>query len=283
MTCIERETMSTTKKTTDWMFVVYEDSAPEDWREELNGIPCAISPLHDEDTWTKADERKNPEHIAGKPKKAHRHVLMKFDSNKTFNQIKEMIQDITTLDPKPVKSPYSMYRYLSHTDNPKKAQYDPDEVELLGGYIPPVKPEVEHKLTRKERLIISKEIYHICKDYVMTNLISLSDYVDEFGTGDEGLDYWDVLTSRATYFEKIVKEIKERVFRNPERMGKIYGKSLRRYYQAHPDLDLEEHLERKRKDLETDGEVADDFVNAARLSFFADDRTTKPHQKERNS
>lgn len=38
-------------KKRNWAFVLYPESAPADWREQLQktGLQCAISPLHDKD------------------------------------------------------------------------------------------------------------------------------------------------------------------------------------------------------------------------------------------
>ena len=56
-------------------------------------VECLISPLHDKDVWTEADELENPEHKAGTPKKAHWHVVLSFKNqpqtkkHKIFNAI----------------------------------------------------------------------------------------------------------------------------------------------------------------------------------------------------
>ena len=52
-------------KTRAWTFIVYPDSAPDDWRDILDDlhIPWCESPLHDKD--------QNP---TGEQKKAHWHV-----------------------------------------------------------------------------------------------------------------------------------------------------------------------------------------------------------------
>ena len=41
--------MAKNVKKRNWAFVLYPESAPENWREELQktGLQCAISPLHD--------------------------------------------------------------------------------------------------------------------------------------------------------------------------------------------------------------------------------------------
>ena len=61
--------MSAVKKR-NWTFVLYPESAPADWREQLQktGLLCAISPLHDRDV--------NPD---GEVKKAHYHVILIYE------------------------------------------------------------------------------------------------------------------------------------------------------------------------------------------------------------
>lgn len=53
-----------------WTFVVYPESAPENWRDILSDyhIPWVESPLHDKDV--------NPD---GEVKKAHWHIILFFD------------------------------------------------------------------------------------------------------------------------------------------------------------------------------------------------------------
>ena len=64
-----------------WTFVAYPESAPENWRDILDGyhIPWVESPLHDKDV--------NPD---GTVKKAHRHVILLFDGKKSFEQVKDI-------------------------------------------------------------------------------------------------------------------------------------------------------------------------------------------------
>lgn len=52
-----------------WTFIVYPESAPENWRSLLDDlhVPWVEGPLHDKDT--------NPD---GTPKKPHWHCLMDF-------------------------------------------------------------------------------------------------------------------------------------------------------------------------------------------------------------
>ena len=66
-------------KKRNWAFVLYPESAPKDWREQLakSGIQCAVSPLHDKDL--------DP---TGNPKKPHYHVILVYGNPTTYNNVK---------------------------------------------------------------------------------------------------------------------------------------------------------------------------------------------------
>lgn len=115
---------STNKRTKNWATVLYEESSKENWLEILkeSHIPALISPIHDRD---KTED--------GKLKKAHRHILILFDGQKTYEQAKEVFDSIGGVGVEKVESIRGYTRYLSHMDNPEKAQYDPKEVIALSG------------------------------------------------------------------------------------------------------------------------------------------------------
>lgn len=116
------------ERTRNWGFVVYEDSAKEDWIEILQslGIEGAISPCHNKDITSD-----------GELKKAHWHVVLKFDGVKSQKQIEEITGSIVK-EGKPYL-PVKLHtlkgnlRYLIHMDDPKKYQYKREDVICLGG------------------------------------------------------------------------------------------------------------------------------------------------------
>lgn len=118
-----------------WMFVFYPDSADPDWvdiADEL-GLPFCVSPLHDRDTWTSHDQRKNAKHVAGTVKKAHFHGLAEYPQPVDYETVRNDFSFLHTTNVKYVKSKASMALYLCHIGTKGKAQYDPSDVQEFGG------------------------------------------------------------------------------------------------------------------------------------------------------
>ena len=102
-------------KKRNWGFVLYPESAPIDWIDNLKikGITFAVSPLHDKDV--------NP---TGESKKEHYHVILCFGSPTTFNNVKAITDELNQPIPIPLESVRGYYRYFTHKDNPEKYQYE---------------------------------------------------------------------------------------------------------------------------------------------------------------
>ena len=117
------------------MFIFYEESADEFWREEMDelGLPVCVSPLHDKDAWTERDERKDPKHKAGTTKKEHYHGLAEYPQPVDYETVRSDFAFLNTTNIKYVKSKGSMALYLCHIGSKDKAQYDPAEVLEFGG------------------------------------------------------------------------------------------------------------------------------------------------------
>lgn len=107
------------KRTRAWATIVYQESAPDGWRDTLQGymVQAFVSPLHDSD---KKDD--------GTFKKPHYHVLMMYDGVKTPEQAREIFESFGGVGCEPVQSVRGYARYLCHLDNPEKHQYSPDDV-----------------------------------------------------------------------------------------------------------------------------------------------------------
>ena len=115
---------STDRRTRNWVFIVYPESAPENWEDILNEnhIQWICSPLHDKDI--------NP---TGEVKKPHWHVIVLFEGVKTYTQVKEISDSVMAAPPKPVASLKAHVRYFAHLDNPEKAQYSIADIRPYGG------------------------------------------------------------------------------------------------------------------------------------------------------
>lgn len=115
--------MSTQKSTTkdgryrQWTIIVYPESAPENWRNLLNGQTWIESPLHDKDV--NAD---------GTEKKPHWHILVAFDGKKSYEQVKLIADSLNGASPQYVQNMVGMVRYFAHLDNPEKVQYDSKQI-----------------------------------------------------------------------------------------------------------------------------------------------------------
>lgn len=112
------------KRKRAWTFVVYEDSAPANWKDVLadQKVPMFVSPYHDRDV--------DPN---GEPKKPHWHVVVMYTSlhpEKAAQEISDMCSGVKV---QAVKDVIGMARYLCHLDNPEKAQYAVNDVVCFGG------------------------------------------------------------------------------------------------------------------------------------------------------
>lgn len=171
-----------------WTAIVYEDSAPEDWRDvlKISGLRCAISPYHDKDI--------NP---TGEPKKPHWHVILCWDGPTTYNNARKFVQnELNTPIPKELKSVRGMYNYFSHKDNPEKAQYDEKLIEHINGFC--LAEFVE--LTRGEVNEAIKRAFKIIRDVGITEYSGLLDFLEDNGLGDE----WDVVKNNVILFNTYI-------------------------------------------------------------------------------
>lgn len=174
-------------RTRNFATIVYPESAPNEWQDILaqQFIPAFISPLHDKDV--------NP---TGEPKKEHYHVVIMFDSVKTDEQAKEIIDLIGGVGLERVNSIRGYARYLCHLDNPEKAQYEQSSVRSLCGadYINTI-----GLITDKYKAI--SEMIDYCKEY---NIVSFSDLLEY--CKEERFDWFRVLCDNGTYVvEKYLK------------------------------------------------------------------------------
>lgn len=154
-------------------FLIYPDSWPT-WESDLRKLhmPIVVSPLHDRDVWTDDDESRDPEHVAGEPKKPHRHAIISWGNPTTLRNALSTLAPFGVTYVEPVGSYPGYCRYLCHMDDPDKAQYDPEDVVCLGG----AAPDYERKLTHSEVLAQRDEIMELCEENGVVEYADLCDF-----------------------------------------------------------------------------------------------------------
>lgn len=170
--------------------VLYPESAPEDWREQLrqSGLQCAISPLHDKDT--------NP---TGEPKKAHYHVILVYGSPTTFRNVEGLTKRLNQPIPQPLEQVRGYYRYLTHKDNPEKAQYSESDIETINGF--DIMDFVE--LTRSEVGKLTREIMTFVRD---NDIIEYADLMQILQDGGDGMnDMFEVARTNTLFFTSYLR------------------------------------------------------------------------------
>ena len=119
-----------TNKSKYFCALLYPDSTTYDTEKVFKALAMehltfAVSPIHDKDV----DED-------GSPKKAHYHMLLAYSSATTLNNIRSWFNacGLPESDLHSVRvcaSGVGYYRYLTHKDNPEKAQYDDNDIRVF--------------------------------------------------------------------------------------------------------------------------------------------------------
>lgn len=156
-------------KKRNWAFVLYPESAPEDWRDRLQqtGLQCAISPLHDSDL--------DP---TGEKKKAHYHIILCYSGPTSFNVVNQLTHSLNQPIPQALEQVRGYYRYLTHKDNPDKFQYNECDITTLNGfniadYVEMTRSEINEIKRRLQALIraMGFQEYAEFMDFIMDNAL----------------------------------------------------------------------------------------------------------------
>ena len=174
-------------KKRNWAFVLYPESAPDDWIEQLRqtGLQCAISPLHDKDI--------DP---TGEPKKAHYHIILCYSGPTSFNVVRQLTERLNQPIPQALEQVRGYYRYLTHKDNPEKYQYSDDDIKTLNGFN--ISDFVE--LSKSEVLEIKRKLQNLIREI---NILEYSDFMDFLLDNEMSLEY-EVGSNNTYFFEKYI-------------------------------------------------------------------------------
>jgi len=177
-----------TQRSRYYAFVVYPESAPENWRDILQqtGLEFAISPLHDKDL--NADDEE---------KKAHWHVIAVWGNTTTYATAKRISDSVNAPIPQALSSLKGYYRYLTHKDNPEKHQYDESDISTLNGF----NISNYEDLTRHEVNKLKKRIQELVRQSGITEYSVLMDVLLDSDMHAE----WDVASNHTIFFNSYLK------------------------------------------------------------------------------
>ena len=161
-------------------YVVYPESAPADWIEQLQqtGLSFVVSPLHDKDV--------DP---TGTLKKPHYHVIISWGNTTTYRAARGLCDKIRCPRPQMLKSPNAMYRYMQHLDNPDKYQY----TDIPTTYNGCVRPLNAADVAQLKREIWGMVYTNDCQEYGELLMVCV----------EHGSEYFDVASSHTMFFSKI--------------------------------------------------------------------------------
>ena len=102
-----------------WTFLIYDESAPKDWFDVLESSGAQISYIyHDKDVLDRdVYDGKDKEiilHKKGEPKKPHYHILVRWNTAKSWKQMYSYFSCLGTSHFEVVKTPSHAYLYLTH-------------------------------------------------------------------------------------------------------------------------------------------------------------------------
>lgn len=172
-----------------WTIVLYPESAPQNWRDELKmrGLVFAVSPLHDKDI---------NEDLEQTPKKPHYHLILAYDGPTTYSNVERLCKDLNCPIPKPLDSPRGMYNYFTHKDNPEKAQYDPEKIEHHNGFV--LSNFVA--LTREETSRGRNDVLKLIRDEGIDEFCDLLDRLDELEMWEEK----EIVCNHCHFFNTVI-------------------------------------------------------------------------------
>lgn len=158
------------KKSKYFCAMLYPDSTTYDISTVIKSLAeehltFALSPIHDRDV---EDD--------GSLKKGHYHLLLAYSSATTLNNIRHWFNvcgmpDSELHSVRVCASGFGYFRYLTHKDNPDKAQYDDKEIRIFNDYDEIFKKFANSESDKTDKLIRIFQIVDELKTISFHNLI----------------------------------------------------------------------------------------------------------------
>jgi len=203
-----------TGKKRNWAFVAYPESAPSEFFEQLkiSGLPMAVSPLHDRDF--EADGRT--------PKKPHWHILLTYPGPTTYNAVKTFTAKFNSPGPIPLEAVRGYYRYLTHKDNPEKAQYPESQITCFNGFS--IYDFVE--ITRSEVDAIKGQLVSLIREQGIVEYADLLNHLQDSSLQNE----FSVASNNTLFFNTYITSMRHKAEspnqRKPEETQDLASKAL---------------------------------------------------------
>lgn len=176
-----------------WAFVLYPESAPENWKEILQqtGLSICVSPLHDKDI--------NP---TGEPKKAHYHIILCYSGPTTFKCVKSITDSLNQPIPIALEQVRGYFRYLTHKDNPEKYQYNEKDITTINDF------DIDNynDLSISQIKTIMVDIQKIIRD---NDILEYCDLLD-FLLDSELFSYLDVAQNHTILFNTYITSLRNK-------------------------------------------------------------------------
>lgn len=160
-----------TEKYRYFAFIVYPESAPADWQQQLEDShgEYAISPLHTPD---------------GEDAKPHHHVLYCHGAPTTPAAARRAIPETVPANGciEPVPAPRGYQRYLIHLDNPDKQQFadGSNAITVLGGF--PL--DLSKDMSKAERDALRGKLFSLMREQGICEYADLLDGLQDMGAAD---------------------------------------------------------------------------------------------------
>ncbi|MGM0183541.1 replication protein [Enterococcus sp. AZ102] len=203
-----------TTKARHFGFLLYPESIPDNWVEQLSslGVSIAVSPLHDMDEktdkskWTVHDVVKNGKHY----KKPHYHVIYiarnPVTTESVRNKIKRKLGNNSVAHLEIIDTIKGAYEYLTHESKDAKAKnkhvYDKSNILHLNDF--DIDRYITLDETQKKELKI--DLVYLVNDNGIVNFKELLAFIDLYKDDFKHInkrDLIDILSSNSSFFRMV--------------------------------------------------------------------------------
>ncbi|HBK4058263.1 replication protein (plasmid) [Enterococcus faecium] len=186
-------------------FLLYPESIPENWREQLEslGVSMAVSPLHDMDEktnkkdWTSSDVIRNGKHYV----KPHYHVLYIARNPVTIESVRKKIKrklgNNSVAHLEIIDHIKGSYEYLTHEskDAKEKNKHVYDKKDIL--HINDFDIDRYISLDENQKRELGNLVLSLIRKYELENIIDLGDFVEMRGE-EYGLPSMEIINDALT-------------------------------------------------------------------------------------